>query len=108
MKLGLSNKVVLITGASQGIGLAIARRLAEEGMKIAVAARNAERLAKLAAEVVTQGGEALIFPVDLREESAPARFISSSITRGRRSAGISYRSLNRIGPMDTRSNSSAR
>lgn len=81
MELGLKSKITLITGASQGIGFAIARRLAEEGMKVAVAARNAECLAKLAAEVVARDGEALIFPADLREESAPAKFVAMAIER---------------------------
>jgi NAD(P)-dependent dehydrogenase (short-subunit alcohol dehydrogenase family) len=81
MDLGLAGKIAVVTGASQGIGLAIARRLAEEGMKVAVAARNPERLAKVAAEIVGRDGEALIFPADLREESAPARLVATTMER---------------------------
>ncbi len=60
-----SGKRALITGASGGIGAAIARRLAREGIKTALTARRIERLETLAAEITRQGGEALIVPADL-------------------------------------------
>ena len=78
MNLGLKGKVALITGASQGIGLAIARRLADEGMAIALCARSAERLNSLANEIATGGGQALAYPADLREPDAPAAFASAA------------------------------
>src|SRR5262245_41121799 len=47
----LRGKNVLLTGASRGIGLALARALAREGARLALAARNASELEKLAAEL---------------------------------------------------------
>jgi 3-oxoacyl-[acyl-carrier protein] reductase len=61
----LNDKVALVTGASQGIGRATAQALAEAGAKVAVAARNEQQLAKLAEEVASAGGEALVVPMDV-------------------------------------------
>ena len=51
MDLGLANKVALVTGASSGLGLAIARELSQEGAAVAVVARREELLRKEAAEI---------------------------------------------------------
>lgn len=58
MKTEIANKVVLITGASSGIGEATARVLAERGAKVVLGARRTERLEKLAAEIRSAGGTA--------------------------------------------------
>ncbi len=69
------NKTVLITGASRGIGKAIALRLAKEGANIIIAAKSTEENPKLggtifsaAAEVEAAGGKALAVQVDIRYE----------------------------------------
>jgi short-subunit dehydrogenase len=59
--------VVLVTGASEGIGRAVARRFAAEGAHVALAARSAERLEALAGELRAAGHEALVVPADLRD-----------------------------------------
>ncbi|HKN62528.1 MAG TPA: 3-oxoacyl-[acyl-carrier-protein] reductase [Candidatus Acidoferrales bacterium] len=63
----LKDKVALVTGASQGIGRATARALAEGGAKVAAAARNADKLASLVAEIEAAGGEALAVPMDVAD-----------------------------------------
>lgn len=63
----LKDKVALVTGASQGIGRAIALALAENGAKIAIAARNAEKIASLASEIAQTGGDALPITMDVAD-----------------------------------------
>ena len=63
----LKDRVALVTGASQGIGRATSLALAEAGAKIAIAARNTEKLASLAAEIASAGGEALAVPMDVAD-----------------------------------------
>src|SRR5262245_27198381 len=77
----LPGKVALITGASRGIGLAVARRLAEEGMSLAVAARDEARLRDLAAEVGDRGGQVLVHAADLSRAAAPAEFAAAAVER---------------------------
>ena len=57
----LSNKVAMITGASRGIGRAIALKLAGEGATVMLAARNAELLKEAQAEIESNGGKAAWF-----------------------------------------------
>src|SRR3989440_4575444 len=62
--------VVVITGASGGIGRATARRFAQDGARIALLARGDTGLEGAAREVEEAGGEALVLPLDVAEESA--------------------------------------
>jgi uncharacterized protein len=66
----LNNKVVLVTGASGGIGEVIARRLAREGARVLVAARSRDRLDRIAESIRAGGGEAYPFTVDLLDEKS--------------------------------------
>ena len=63
------DKLAVITGASSGIGEAIARRLAAQGMRVVLVARRRERLERLAGEIHQNGGSARILTADLRRES---------------------------------------
>ena len=67
MAIDLTNKVVLITGASSGFGQDAARLFAREGCKVVLAARRLDRLQALAAEIQNSGGEALAIPVDVSQ-----------------------------------------
>jgi short-subunit dehydrogenase len=74
----IQDKVVLITGASAGIGLAAARRLAAAGAKVAVAARSIEKLNQLADELHAQGHEVLVVPTDMRNSTEVAQMVSAT------------------------------
>ncbi|MEM8780852.1 MAG: SDR family NAD(P)-dependent oxidoreductase [Cyanobacteria bacterium P01_G01_bin.49] len=62
-------KVALVTGASSGIGEAIARRLAQEKYRLVICARRQEKLDKLTVELEKIGCEVFAQPVDLRQEA---------------------------------------
>ena len=70
MKYDWKEKVVLITGASSGIGRAMAVELGRRGARLALTARRGEELLKAADEVVRAGGEALALPADVRDPEA--------------------------------------
>ena len=63
--LGIENKVVVITGASSGIGEATALLLAERGAKVVLGARGSDRLQALAARIADGGGEAAYARTDV-------------------------------------------
>ena len=63
----LAGRVVIITGASQGIGAATAQMLATQGAQVALVARSADLLAQVADEIRTVGGTALELPADISD-----------------------------------------
>ncbi len=65
----IANKVVIITGASSGLGEATARRLAKNGAKLMLAARREERLQELVADIEKDGGTAKYQVTDVSDRS---------------------------------------
>ena len=66
MDLGLSGKTVIVTGASKGIGLAVARAFVAEGARVGLVARGAEALDAAQAALRSLGGEVAVVAADLR------------------------------------------
>lgn len=81
MDLGISRKVVLITGSSRGIGLAEARLFAAEGARIAVNGVNPGRAEEAAAALRAEGADARAFPADVTDSSQVAALFEA--IRGR-------------------------
>ena len=76
----LTDKVALVTGASRGIGRAIAIGFAEAGADVALAARTEADLETLAKEIDAAGRKALVLPTDVRERSAIEAMIERTVT----------------------------
>src|SRR4051812_24081112 len=81
----LRNKTLFITGASRGIGLAIALRAARDGANVAIAAKTAEAHPRLpgtiftaAREIEAAGGKALPLIVDVRDEASVQRAVDEA------------------------------
>jgi len=94
----LRNKVVVITGASSGIGLALALQALEEGAFVAVCARNCTSLIEANSKEIEEG-RFLVMSVDVSNEIACKQFIDAVINKWQKidvlinNAGISMRSL---------------
>lgn len=79
MNLDLSGKRVLVTGATRGIGRAIAERLALEGASLAICARTSEGVAEAVRDLQTQGAKVFGAALDVRDSKAFARWIEESV-----------------------------
>jgi 3-oxoacyl-[acyl-carrier protein] reductase len=75
----MSNKVAIVTGASQGIGRSTAIRLARDFSSIALVARNRENLEQTAADVKAAGAEALVIELDLAEPPAAQQVVDRTL-----------------------------
>ncbi len=74
----LSGKTALITGATSGIGAAVARRLAKEGCEVALAGRNRDKGSALEQEIISNGGSAAFIPCDISQEDEVTSLIGKT------------------------------
>jgi NAD(P)-dependent dehydrogenase (short-subunit alcohol dehydrogenase family) len=77
----LSEQVLVVTGASSGLGRAIARLAGERGARVVVTARNVEALDNCAAEIERAGSEALAVPADCAEQEQVRRVVEGALER---------------------------
>jgi NAD(P)-dependent dehydrogenase (short-subunit alcohol dehydrogenase family) len=75
----LQEQVAIVTGASHGIGRAIAQRLAQLGATVVLAARTTSRLEDLKREILDEGGRALAIPTDLRRPEQIEHLIQTTL-----------------------------
>ena len=81
MTTGIEGKVVIITGASSGMGEAAARHLADLGATVVVAARRTERIDRLVAKIVDTGGKALAVATDVTRREDLQRLADVTVER---------------------------
>jgi short-subunit dehydrogenase len=79
MKQSLQGAVVVITGASAGIGEAAAMQFAALGAKLVLAARGADALNRLRDKLAAQGAQALAVPTDMGDDAACARLVERAV-----------------------------
>ena len=78
MELDLANKVAIVTGASRGIGRAIAEALSQERMRLVLAARSGELLKEVAQSC---NAESVTFEADLRDVNAPQKLVALAVEK---------------------------
>ncbi|MCK7554945.1 SDR family oxidoreductase [Chitinophaga sedimenti] len=100
----INGKIVAITGASSGIGKAIAFGLSEQGVKVVLGARRAEELAKICNVINTKGGDAIYVETNVKVKGDLEKLVAAAVERYGRldviinNAGVSE--LSRIDELD--------
>ena len=79
MNLGLKDKVVVVTGASRGIGRAIAHGFADEGARLSICGRTQDTLQNVTAELTTKGAHVFAKPTDVTDTGQVEAFISETV-----------------------------
>ncbi len=81
MNNNIEGKVVVITGASSGLGEAAAKSLAEQGAIVVLGARRAERIAALAVEITAKGGRALAITTDVTDAAQVKKLVDEAVNQ---------------------------
>jgi short-subunit dehydrogenase len=100
----IKNKIIIVTGASQGIGLETAKLLSKEGASVVLAARSKDVLKNLEKEISTgrNGAEVLVVPTDMRKEGDIENLIEKTIGKfGRIDVLINNAGQGMYGPVES-------
>ncbi|OCI98381.1 oxidoreductase [Agrobacterium sp. 13-626] len=81
MSHGIEDKVVVITGASSGLGEATARHLAERGATVVIGARRVDRIKALAAELIATGSEVVAVETDVTDRDQVKTLVDTAVER---------------------------
>jgi NADP-dependent 3-hydroxy acid dehydrogenase YdfG len=101
MRSNIEGKVIVITGASSGMGEAAARHLSAQGAIVVLGARRIERLRELADEITTTGGKALAVETDVTERRQVERLVNAAVERyGRIDVLINNAGVMPLSPLD--------
>jgi NAD(P)-dependent dehydrogenase (short-subunit alcohol dehydrogenase family) len=99
-----AGKVALITGGSRGLGLAIARRLADEGARLALMARDPAELERAAADLRSRGAQVLTLAADVGDQRAASAAVQRTAEHyGALDVLINNAGIIQVGPLDNTS-----
>jgi short-subunit dehydrogenase len=99
MPRALRDRVVVVTGASSGIGAATAVACGAEGMRVVLAARRADRLGEVAQAVRAAGGQARVVPTDVTDEAAVRTLMDGTVeTWGRLDVVVANAGIGLLAP----------
>lgn len=97
----IKDKVIIITGASSGMGEAAARHLAKKGAKVVLAARRSSRIDALAKEINEQGGTAMSIATDVTREDDVKKLVDTTVSQwGRIDVLINNAGVMPLSPLD--------
>lgn len=99
----MTDKIVIITGASSGIGEATAKLLASRGATVALAARRVEKLREIAAAIQANGGKASVHQVDVTDKDQVQKLVEDVVSQhGRLDVIVNNAGLMAIAPLSLR------
>ncbi len=97
----IKGKVVVITGASSGLGAATARHLSAQGASVTLGARRGDRIQSLAEELTSKGGKALAVPTDVTRLGAVTRLVETAVEKfGRLDVMLNNAGLMPLAPLE--------
>ncbi len=101
MKNNIEEKVIVITGASSGMGEAAAKHLAQLGAAVVLGARRTDRIEKLAKEISESGGKALAIATDVTQRGQVKKLVDSAVEKfGRVDVILNNAGIMPLSPMD--------
>ena len=102
MDLELTGKVVLITGGTDGLGLALAQQLVGEGAAVAICGRDQGRLSAAAGSLAAEGGDVMGLRADVEHAGDIARFVDGAVARWGKIDGIVHNAgRSAAGPLES-------
>ncbi len=101
MNMNIEGKVIVITGASSGMGEAAAKHLAQLGAAVVLGARRTDRIEKLANEIEESGGKALAIATDVTKRDQVKKLVDSAVEKfGRVDVILNNAGIMPLSPMD--------
>jgi|SRR5581483_1846156 len=98
----LHGKTVLITGGSRGLGLALARRFAEEGCAIVICARDTQELERARLDLAERGADVMALPCDVGDPEQVRNWIDAALNRfGRIDILVNNAGVIQVGPLES-------